>query len=122
MATPGPDGLPESNNYTDTGCNISPSCLRCPLKRCKYDAPDLTLVNTEISALYKSGWSVDLLCEKYGMTERTVYRRIAIHASGADQLSNNHRRLQDKPGISLEALAKRSSYKAPGALGVRLIP
>ena len=32
------DTLPEHTDYRDTGCDLSRSCLRCPLARCKYDA------------------------------------------------------------------------------------
>lgn len=29
----------EYSHYEDTGCEVSPSCLRCPLPQCKYDDP-----------------------------------------------------------------------------------
>ena len=32
-------GLPENYNYRDTGCELAPSCLECPLATCKYDDP-----------------------------------------------------------------------------------
>lgn len=25
--------------YRDTGCDLAPSCLRCPFERCRYDEP-----------------------------------------------------------------------------------
>lgn len=31
------DGYPEFHTYLDTGCHVSPSCLRCPLPSCLYD-------------------------------------------------------------------------------------
>ncbi len=34
------DALPESHRYEDTGCDVAPACLRCPLLMCRYDHPD----------------------------------------------------------------------------------
>ena len=33
------DQGPEYYHYEDTGCEVSPSCLTCPLPQCKYDDP-----------------------------------------------------------------------------------
>ncbi len=33
------DQSPEYYHYEDTGCEVSPSCLNCPLPQCKYDDP-----------------------------------------------------------------------------------
>ena len=33
------DTVPEFYHYEDTGCEVSRSCLNCPLPRCKYDDP-----------------------------------------------------------------------------------
>ena len=33
------DALPEHITYQDTGCELAPSCLTCPLERCQYDDP-----------------------------------------------------------------------------------
>lgn len=33
------DVLPERYPFRDDGCDVSPSCLICPLPRCKYDDP-----------------------------------------------------------------------------------
>jgi predicted HTH domain antitoxin len=33
------DLLPEHIQYKDEGCDMSPSCLSCPLQSCVYDAP-----------------------------------------------------------------------------------
>lgn len=29
--------LPEHTVYVDTGCEVAPWCLECPLPRCKYE-------------------------------------------------------------------------------------
>ncbi len=31
------DGLPEHRLYVDTGCEVAPKCLECPLVLCKYE-------------------------------------------------------------------------------------
>ncbi len=33
------DALPEHTRYNDNGCDLYPSCLRCPLPRCRYEEP-----------------------------------------------------------------------------------
>lgn len=33
------DLLPEHKHYIDEGCDMSPSCLSCPLEGCIYDTP-----------------------------------------------------------------------------------
>ncbi len=33
------DLLPEHKHYMDEGCDMSPSCLSCPLENCIYDTP-----------------------------------------------------------------------------------
>ncbi len=33
------DVAPEMMHYADTGCEVSDSCLCCPLPQCKYDDP-----------------------------------------------------------------------------------
>ena len=32
------DRLPDYSDYRDQGCDLSPSCLKCPLPRCRHDA------------------------------------------------------------------------------------
>ena len=48
------DSLPEHARYKDEGCELSPSCLRCPLPRCQYDERplDYALTSREIAVLY----------------------------------------------------------------------
>jgi hypothetical protein len=31
--------FPTHSHYVDDGCEVSPSCLSCPLPLCKYDDP-----------------------------------------------------------------------------------
>ena len=34
------DREPSEDYFPDTGCEVSPSCLRCPLAKCIYDEPE----------------------------------------------------------------------------------
>ena len=65
----------------DTGCDVSLSCLCCPLPQCKYDAPTSglgarRLLRNEsiIRAYYQDSKTVDEICRMFRISERTVYR------------------------------------------------
>lgn len=74
------DGLPEHHDYRDDGCNLYPSCLACPLPRCRYDAArgQLTLEHEErrerVLALRRDGLSVADVATMLGVSRRTVFR------------------------------------------------
>ena len=74
------DTRPEFVSYRDDGCEVSPSCLRCPLPQCKYDDPGfLTRLRREqrdkdVVGLLKQGASMRQAAEESGLTERTVFR------------------------------------------------
>lgn len=74
---------PEQEQYQDDGCDLFPSCLRCPLTRCRYDSPGRQtgkeLRNTEMARLRQAGVSVRELAERFGVSRRTVYRIVAGH-------------------------------------------
>ena len=44
------DRPPELTAYADKGCDSHPSCLRCPLPRCKFEAADLIEESAILSA------------------------------------------------------------------------
>lgn len=78
------DALPEHTDYRDTGCEISASCLECPLARCKYDEPGgaraLTMAarDREIALLRRKYQApIDLLSSTYGVSRRTIFRVLA---------------------------------------------
>ena len=78
------DTLPEHTEYRDTGCGISPSCLRCPLSRCQYDEPGGTrrLVadarDREIALLRRRHRApIMLLARTYGLSRRSIFRILA---------------------------------------------
>ena len=83
------DGLPEHTQYTDTGCEVSPSCLRCPLPVCRYDYADagsaLRALNAvrvlknaqrddEIRRLRAEGLSLKEIAERFQIGTSSVFR------------------------------------------------
>jgi len=75
------DALPEFTRYRDEGCDYHPSCLTCPLPRCRYDEPGgvRALLNLgrdrEILHLRRrQGLAVETLARRYGVSRRTVFR------------------------------------------------
>jgi hypothetical protein len=78
------DALPEHTHYADTGCDLHPSCLTCPLVRCRYDEPGgaRKLVSDErdlrIVHLHREEeLPVDLIARQFGLSRRTVFRVLA---------------------------------------------
>jgi hypothetical protein len=77
------DALPEHSEFQDGGCSLSPTCLRCPLVRCRYDEPggarrmikgsrDLTL-----QRFREDGTGIDALAAQFGLSRRSVFRILA---------------------------------------------
>ena len=76
------DTLPENTRYRDDGCDISESCLTCPLPRCRYEEPGglRALLNEtrdrQIIQLRLKGVPVEELAGRFGISRRTVFRVI----------------------------------------------
>jgi hypothetical protein len=76
------DILPEQTKYRDEGCDIHPSCLTCPLERCRYEEPGglRGLINAhrdkQMIQMRMEGMGVDDLAGKFGVSRRTVFRII----------------------------------------------
>jgi len=75
------DTLPEFTPYQDDGCEVSPSCLECPLPRCKHDDPDwyrrMRLNSRDarvLEAQRRDGKSPAQLARQFGVSLRTVQR------------------------------------------------
>jgi hypothetical protein len=76
------DTLPENADYADTGCDLFASCLRCPLARCRYDAPPGGLRrlvtearDREIALIRRHHRApIDALAATYGLTRRSIFR------------------------------------------------
>ena len=68
-------------HYRDEGCEISPSCLNCPLPRCRHDIPtgirglkqaakDFSVWN----AMQAEGLTVKEAAVRFSVSKRTVFR------------------------------------------------
>ena len=77
------DALPECIEYHDGGCELAPSCLRCPLERCRYDQPGgaRTLFqrprDEALRRRREEGTGIDALATEFGLSRRTVFRILA---------------------------------------------
>ncbi len=78
------DALPEFFPYRDEGCEVAPSCLRCPLPQCKYDDPleyqrglrrqrDQEVLGMRL----QEAASVAELAHRFDLSIRTVHRILA---------------------------------------------
>lgn len=74
------DALPEFTRYRDSGCDVSPSCLTCPLPRCRYEEPGglRALLNKtrdqQIVSQRANGVPVAELATRFSVSRRTVFR------------------------------------------------
>lgn len=69
-----------SESYPDTGCIESPTCLTCPLPFCKYDDPAryrAIIQARKDTITLAQGGTRKLVAQRLGVTERTVYKRLA---------------------------------------------
>jgi hypothetical protein len=78
------DSLPEEARYTDAGCELSRTCLRCPLPKCQYDDPDsvrgwlIAARDREIALLHRRYRApVEALADTYGISRRSVFRIVS---------------------------------------------
>ena len=77
------DALPEYLEYRDGGCDLAPSCLRCPLERCRYDEPGgarkLLQASRDEAVCYRrrEGVGIDALAAEFGISRRSVFRVLA---------------------------------------------
>ncbi|MBI2860823.1 MAG: sigma-70 family RNA polymerase sigma factor [Chloroflexi bacterium] len=77
---------PEFCQYRDEGCELSGSCLDCPLPRCIHDEPGgrqrwlKRQRDREIARLFRrEGKRIRELAQMFGLSQRTVKR--ALHRS-----------------------------------------
>jgi hypothetical protein len=77
------DALPEHIDYRDGGCELSTTCLRCPLERCRYDEPGgaRRLVqgsrDVAVQQFREEGTGIDALATQFGISRRSVFRILA---------------------------------------------
>ena len=110
-------GTPEQSAYIDTGCELAPTCLDCPLPKCKYDDPhwrqrnDLKTRDSRIVELRKAGYTVKEVAKELGVSDRTAYRVLLREkreeANGATRKSAAVAEPDDRATVmSLDELAK----------------
>ena len=75
------DVVPERFPYRDEGCDLSESCLRCPLPQCKYDDPGWLQREKRrardsrvMDALWRDGISVSEASVRFALSPRTIFR------------------------------------------------
>ena len=83
------DLLPELYAYRDDGCEVSPSCLTCPLPRCKYDDPawyQRYLLEQRDGQILRvreeERLTVPALARRFRVSQRTVFRAIQRGKAG----------------------------------------
>ena len=77
------DRLPDYSDYQDRGCDLFPSCLKCPLPRCRHDMQAQgkrsarMLRDREILRQRStSGKSTAELATEFDLSKRTIQRII----------------------------------------------
>ena len=87
------DMLPERFPYRDDGCEIYPSCLRCPLPQCKYDNPLLGRRKKRaerdrevVDAFRQEGLTAPQVAARFDMSQRTVFRIIKRYDEDIEEL------------------------------------
>ena len=77
------DALPEHVDYRDSGCDLFPSCLSCPLPRCRYDEPGgvRAMLNRtrdrEIRRMRRDDRvPVNEIARRFHVSRRTVFRAL----------------------------------------------
>lgn len=75
------DAVPEFYHYEDTGCEVSRSCLNCPLSRCKYDDPVWFQRHRRMArdlkvwqAIQRDDLTADQAADRFSVTVRTIFR------------------------------------------------
>lgn len=113
------DTLPENINYRDDGCEISFSCLNCPLPICKFDDPGWLQRESRqnrdeamIRARATERLSVAEIAHRFEVSTRTVHRVLKQEREGVRQSPDPEQR----PLLSVLTLQKRSLFRAPTPL------
>ena len=85
------DALPENTRYNDNGCDLYPSCLSCPLPRCRYEEPGgapAMLRSGRDAAIIRlateQSISVNNLAKRFGLSRRTIFRVLSAARDSED--------------------------------------
>ena len=75
------DPLPDYSDYRDRGCDLFPSCLKCPMPKCRHDLQAQgkrsarMLRNKEIfRQRITSGKSTAYIAAEFDLSKRTIQR------------------------------------------------
>ena len=77
------DIIPDDVNWKDTGCEIFPSCLNCPLDRCMEEEPRgrqklrMMARSNRMTQLREQGKSISEIARCFQVSQRTVQRALA---------------------------------------------
>lgn len=96
------NGVLADAQYRDTGCELAPSCLSCPLKVCQYDTPRTTVRRAsrdrQVQAISESeGLSHAELATRFNVSTRTIDRAISDQPSRPAILRHKWRVLHRLP-------------------------
>lgn len=85
------DLRPELVNYRDSGCNLHPACLSCPLPRCQYEGradsqtAERERRNAAILAAWRDVLSAAVIAREVGMSRRRVHSIIQAAREGGQR-------------------------------------
>ena len=90
--------LPEETRYRDTGCDLHPSCLNCPLPHCVEDSPRgrqnfrQRQTAATINSLLGQGHTHAQIARLLGVSTRTIrrYRNTAACGQPAQEVRETH--------------------------------
>ncbi len=108
------DTLPEHISYRDDGCDVSMTCLECPLAVCKYDDPgwvqrqDRRTRDSEILNMRARGMTVPEIAVRFRISSRTVHRVLERGAPSKADVGS----ADEGPLMTLQELARRSLFRA----------
>ena len=77
------DIIPDDVNWKDTGCEIFPSCLNCPLDRCMEEEPRgrqklrMMARSNRMTELRDRGKSISEIARYFQVSQRTVQRALS---------------------------------------------
>lgn len=123
------DALPEHHDYRDEGCELSPSCLTCPLPRCKYESGGGAAIRRSqrdevIRAMREEeGAPVNVIASTFGISRRSVSRVLEGQEAAAAPVPPLHITPAASRAVRLLRLARElesSRWSSAGQLAAAL--
>ena len=65
-------------DYRDTGCNLAPKCLSCPLPRCQFDQVALPAHQTQIMRSASRAATIRKMYEERAMTRKEIAAELSV--------------------------------------------